>query len=293
MSHHHETIICPNCNSQASGNYCSQCGQENDLHKESFWKLLVHFFGHYFHYDAKSWQTLKVLWFSPGTLTLAYWKKQRMRYLPPISLYIFISVVYFLIAFTFAKYHSTHVSNIVKTMVTDSTGTATNITIDSLHKVAGSSEPGNHFSKFIKEKTEDIASEHRMPVAKYLREKTWHTVPKMMFFMIPVLAWLLKIRFYRRAQLHFVDHAIFAFHTHSFWFSIRLFSLIDIHPVINIIVNTAFYSIFFIYMVRALMRVYEIQVVNAALTLMAITIFYLVIMTIFTIAVMAAYFLLA
>ena len=105
MSQHTESMICPNCGSVASDNYCAHCGQENHLHKETFWGLVAHFIGHYFHYDSKFWQTMKALWFSPGKLTLAYMNKKRMRYIPPVSLYIFISAVYFLLALSF---HSTH-----------------------------------------------------------------------------------------------------------------------------------------------------------------------------------------
>src|ERR1700743_3096572 len=63
----------------------------------------MHFLGHYFHYDSKFLQTMKALWFSPGKLTIAYWNKQRMRYISPVSLYIFISAVYFLISFSMPK----------------------------------------------------------------------------------------------------------------------------------------------------------------------------------------------
>lgn len=294
MSHHNETIICPNCNSEASGNFCSQCGQENHLHKETFWKLIAHFIGHYFHYDNKFWQSLKTLWFSPGTLTLAYWKKQRMRYISPMSLYIFISAVYFLLAFTFSKPNSSHLGTIVKTVVTDSSGAETEVTIDSFNKISsGEIESGSRIERYLKRKTENIATHHRIPVATYLKEKVWHTLPKLMFFMIPVLAWLLKIRFRGRENILFVDHAIFAFHTHCFWFSARVLSLIHIHPVVGTVINVAFFTVFFIYMVSALKKVYEIDSFNAALTLLGITFFYAVILVVVTIITMFTYFMLA
>src|SRR6185437_12290735 len=46
----------------------------------------------------KFWITLKTLIIHPGRLDIAYYKKQRTRYIQPISLYIFISVTFFIIA---------------------------------------------------------------------------------------------------------------------------------------------------------------------------------------------------
>src|SRR5690349_6105601 len=93
-------IICPNCGYHADRNYCAQCGQPTHLHEESFWGMVMHFVGHYFHYDSKFWKTLVTLWFKPGVLTQAYLQKQRMRFIPPISLYIFITAVFFLVMFS-------------------------------------------------------------------------------------------------------------------------------------------------------------------------------------------------
>jgi hypothetical protein len=96
MSHHSsEPKNCPNCGYPAVDNYCAQCGQENHLHKDTFGALIMHFAGHYLHYDSKFWQTLNTLWFKPGLLTTAYWEEKRMRYIPPMSLYIFVSFIYF------------------------------------------------------------------------------------------------------------------------------------------------------------------------------------------------------
>ena len=90
---HNEEKRCPNCGHIADLNYCPQCGQATHLHKDTFWGMVVHFVGHYFHYDSKFWQTLKDLVKHPGKLTVAYWEKKRARYLPPISLYIFVRCV--------------------------------------------------------------------------------------------------------------------------------------------------------------------------------------------------------
>jgi len=68
MHHEKEEIICPNCGTHASGNYCYECGQSNHLHRDTFGGLILHFFEHYFHYDNKFWQTIRTLLFKPGEL---------------------------------------------------------------------------------------------------------------------------------------------------------------------------------------------------------------------------------
>jgi len=78
--------------------YCTQCGQPNLELKEPFRGFISHSIGHYFHFDSKFFHTLIPLLTKPGQLTLDYLAGKRARYIHPFSLYIFVSIVYFLIA---------------------------------------------------------------------------------------------------------------------------------------------------------------------------------------------------
>lgn len=88
---------CLNCGHQVEKHYCSQCGQPNLELKEPFWHFIGHSVGHYFHFDSKFFQTLVPLLTKPGQITLDYLAGKRARYIHPVSLYIFVSIVYFLI----------------------------------------------------------------------------------------------------------------------------------------------------------------------------------------------------
>ncbi|MGY0036271.1 DUF3667 domain-containing protein [Pedobacter sp. NJ-S-72] len=88
---------CLNCGSHVEKHYCSQCGQPNLELKEPFWGFISHSIGHYFHFDSKFFHTLIPLLTKPGQLTLDYLAGKRARYIHPVSLYIFVSIVYFLI----------------------------------------------------------------------------------------------------------------------------------------------------------------------------------------------------
>lgn len=88
---------CLNCGYLVEKHYCTQCGQPNLELKEPFWGFISHSIGHYFHFDSKFFHTLIPLLTKPGQLTLDYLAGKRARYIHPVSLYIFVSIVYFLI----------------------------------------------------------------------------------------------------------------------------------------------------------------------------------------------------
>jgi len=272
MSHAHHEIICPNCGYPAVENYCARCGQETHLHKETFWGLVVHFLGHYFHYDSKFWQTMKALWFSPGKLTIAYWNKQRMRYLPPVSLYIFISAVYFLVGLEFTGgdidvsnkktkegIHFTNgENNSIFSISEDTAGLDSSTKKLENSAVANDSvKPKNSggFGGWLTCRTKKIKEKHANP-SEFVRARANHDWPKLFFFMIPVMALFLKILYARRKDLFFVDHAIFALHFHSFWFSLFLLKFINItrhsHGIIVLILSI----IAMVYMIMALRNIY-------------------------------------
>jgi hypothetical protein len=88
---------CLNCGFHVEKHYCSSCGQPNIELKESFWAFIGHSIAHYFHFDSKFLQTITPLLTKPGAVTLDYIAGKRARYINPINLYIFVSIVYFLV----------------------------------------------------------------------------------------------------------------------------------------------------------------------------------------------------
>lgn len=228
------------------------------MHNETFWGLVAHFVGHYFHYDSKFWKTLKALWFSPGKLTTAYWNKQRMRYIPPVSLYIFISAVFFILMALNAtteqqpyrtqqeivkdsldqQRHDSAVRAIAKSLPIPRIGANKTFRLK-VHKAA---------QKF------DAIGSNEKTTEEFGKEFV-HNFPKVFFFLIPFMAALLKLFFIRRKQLLFVHHAIFSLHVHSFSFSILLFTFLPIDS--GWITSAAFFGIY-VYLTMALKSVYNI-----------------------------------
>jgi hypothetical protein len=95
--HYRKEKNCLNCGRHVEFHYCSSCGQPNLELREPFWHFIGHSIAHYFHFESKFFQTLVPLLTKPGQLTLDYLAGKRARYIHPVSLYIFVSIVYFLI----------------------------------------------------------------------------------------------------------------------------------------------------------------------------------------------------
>ena len=90
---------CLNCNQplQPADNFCPNCGQENKPSKVSFKDLVTDFFGDYFTFDSKLFRSLKPLLFQPGRMTKEYLQGQRVRFIPPFRIFIFLSIIFLLI----------------------------------------------------------------------------------------------------------------------------------------------------------------------------------------------------
>ena len=99
MNHLRKEKNCLNCGAEVPGRYCSNCGQENLVPKETTAHLIQHFISDLTHYDSQFLVTLKYLLFKPGFLTLEYLKGRRIRYLNPVRMYFFISFLFFIILF--------------------------------------------------------------------------------------------------------------------------------------------------------------------------------------------------
>ncbi len=95
---------CRNCHYHLTvqANYCPQCGQLNTEQRVAMGTLIQDFVQDYFTFDSKLFRSLGPLLFRPGRLTQAFLAGQRVRYIPPVRLYIFISLIYFfLVSLTF------------------------------------------------------------------------------------------------------------------------------------------------------------------------------------------------
>src|SRR5207302_494249 len=74
----------------------SACGQRLEPPVHSVWHFTKVAFEDLTHADSRLWRTLTALLFKPGYLTREFLAGRRARYLPPVRLYLVLSVVFFL-----------------------------------------------------------------------------------------------------------------------------------------------------------------------------------------------------
>jgi len=92
-------VMCLNCGTTLTGQYCGNCGQRARSRLISIWELVRDAFGDLLELDSRLWRTLIPLTIRPGKLTLDYLEGRRARYMPPFRTYLVLSIVFFLVAF--------------------------------------------------------------------------------------------------------------------------------------------------------------------------------------------------
>ena len=96
-SSHHPDRTCPNCGHSLAGEYCASCGQHAVDLDVPLGKFLSEFLRESFALDSTLFRTLQPLFLKPGFLTQEYLAGRRARYVPPIRLYLVLSVTLFIL----------------------------------------------------------------------------------------------------------------------------------------------------------------------------------------------------
>ena len=87
---------CSNCGTTLIGDFCQACGQKRFVESDRrFGHLLHQFFASATEVDGRFWRTIRALAFQPGLLSREYFDGRRARWISPVSLFLAVSVVYF------------------------------------------------------------------------------------------------------------------------------------------------------------------------------------------------------
>lgn len=87
--------FCPDCGTARPGRFCPNCGQKDQPIRQTTRQFLRQSFNEYFGIDGRLWQSLRLLLFRPGALTVEYLQGRRSRYLAPLRLYLSATVLFF------------------------------------------------------------------------------------------------------------------------------------------------------------------------------------------------------
>jgi len=92
-----KTARCANCNKPLIGPYCAVCGQPANTHRRSVRSLVHDFVVDLVNFDSRILRTARALLFQPGELPTAFREGRTQRYVPAIRLYLFVSLVFFIL----------------------------------------------------------------------------------------------------------------------------------------------------------------------------------------------------
>lgn len=225
---------CQNCGFRVEVEYCSKCGQKNTETRQSFTHLVGHFAEDLTHYDGAFWKTIKYLLFRPAKLTKEYLEGHRMRYVPPVKLYIFISFVTFLLIgiltdkehlgegktglFKFEnktiaeKKDSKEMS--LKERIREKEYNSLR-EMDSIEKTLPEEQRMNGLLYTVKKAAfkSDEMDQKNVKTEIFLEAFT-HILPKVLFIYMPIFTFWLWL-FHGKKRWYFFDHGIFTLHFFS------------------------------------------------------------------------------
>jgi hypothetical protein len=255
---------CRNCGAQLTGPFCSQCGQRVEHEDHSVWHFAREVAEDLTHADSRLWRTMSPLLFRPGFLTREFLDGRRARYLPPLRLYLVISLVFFVLA-SFRSH-----SGVIVTISSDG-GMPNSITTTPLPKdgkgataeqlqracsdvgVDPSLDP-KWSRRLQKSCREMIADGDR---SRY--ERLLHNIPRALFIFLPLLAASMKL-LYWRPRRYYMEHLLFCIHNHAFiflFFALYLIAsrLIPLTGLRNALFAASLLYVF-VYLYRAMKYVY-------------------------------------
>jgi len=87
--------VCENCGQPLYGEHCYACGQWTKGLVRHFSSILGDFFDTILNIDSRVLRTVWPLFTKPGYLTLEYLAGRRVRYVTPMRLYLFLSIIAF------------------------------------------------------------------------------------------------------------------------------------------------------------------------------------------------------
>jgi hypothetical protein len=255
MAHHAtKQATCANCHftfrSDVPDEFCPRCGQQNHDVNLSFGHVAEEFLEGVFHFDGKVFRTARLLLLKPGELTRRFLIGQRVPYVPPIRLYVFISFIFFLVL-GWAAGHTANkeaddfrqglVIGFSKKKAADTAQTGGKPAANELNLPLSNGATINErdlvglpdhattmqVDSLIWRKGAEPTFGRRLIVKRFLRWRHVETAEVMhetlrvasvaMFLLMPLAALLLKLA-YRRQHLYYLGHLVFTIHLHCVLF---------------------------------------------------------------------------
>jgi Predicted membrane-associated, metal-dependent hydrolase len=246
---------CANCGAVLTGRFCAVCGQSVDNHRRSVRHLVSDLIKDVVSFDSRILRTTVALLFRPGELALAFREGRTQRYVPPVRLYLFVSLLFFL---------ALEISNIALIQFVLHAEPSTKAKIEIALNGAGSKSAGtapqNHYNinsstiflaregsvhpdmppdavRQINDKMAKKLQKAHSQEASFVNKTVFGTIlklandpaalngaltawmPRALFLLLPIFALILALFYWRQHKtLYFVDHLVFSLGFHTFAF---------------------------------------------------------------------------
>ncbi len=260
---------CQNCGTELQGPYCHYCGQPDKNFFRFFPALLREMMGDLMDFDSRISRTLKPLLFKPGKLATDYMQGRRFRYTSPVRLYLFSSIIFFVLAGFIAN------QSINDAML--------DLGLNTPEMSQSESIPPSSESELVFEDTKEVTNKHHrsgdilnldlsddsgetvvidLPLVPdslnnwinaelakseskskainddptLITSKIFDLMPMTIFALLPIFALLLKM-FYIFSKRYYTEHLIFALYNHSFIFVLATIMLLFVTAIDWIVSN--------------------------------------------------------
>ena len=227
-------LRCDNCGAAVTEKYCGACGQRLEPPVHSLWHFTQVAVEDLTHADSRLWRTLAALLFQPGFLTREFLSGRRASYLPPVRLYLVLSLLFFL--WTSATHARGDVKVLTIGLPDRGVPSAAWTPIESANgsplcargetaercaqRVCDNSAyrgPGRHFvvTTLHQACLRAVANSH--PVDQAIV----HNLPRAMFLFLPLLAAVMMLMYWWPRH-YYVEHLLLFVHFHAFVFLLLL-----------------------------------------------------------------------
>lgn len=259
---------CQNCRAILSGEYCYLCGQRDRNVIRFFPTLIGEAIKGLFAFDSKTYITLWYLFSKPAFLSNEYLSGKRVRYLPPVRLFIIfvlisiftVSVELFIDSLQQNLSQSDSDENFqlvnspetqpVDAIATGEIADESSIENDSDELVAGvnafidtlrfpllSAQQNQEFLAVLKAQAENNIPDILEDPRDYINQLLEY-LPMLMLLLIPILALTQQIM-YLGSGRYFIEHLVLTIHNHSFvFFAFVLNTILDLLVSANILFIT-------------------------------------------------------
>ncbi len=205
---------CANCESELNGNFCCNCGQSAKSRRGPIWQVTAQFADEILSIDSKLFQSLFSLLVRPGVLTASFLSGKRASVLPPVRLYLVVSLLFF---FVFSipspdvNENNVYIGDMLlgRDAPVEGQGNFSLISMDSEEGESNLIE--NWLKGIIETKKEQLKTTNPQVTIDRIFNHFEGILPNILILFLPIFAFVLKI-FYVFKRILYFDHLIFSLH---------------------------------------------------------------------------------